>query len=111
MEAVRNPVKVQNQPVGSVSQTSPSLGRVLRSLKSESIPSSRSTVPLTQVDSSESTQAFKSLYQQFDRGLLNRQTFETRLSEDLGIQVNPTLRKVLDDPSRDYHKVAQVAAK
>ena len=109
MEAERNPVKVQNQAVGSVSQTTPSLGRVLRSLKSESTPSSRSSVPSTQVDASESTQAFKSLYQQFDRGQVTRQTFETRLSEDLGIQVSPALRKVLDDPSRDYHKVAQVS--
>ena len=40
--------------------------------------------------------------------MINRQSFETKLNEDMGIQMNPELRKVLDDPSRDYHKVAQV---
>ena len=108
MEAVRNPVKVQNQAVGSVSQTTPSLGKVLRRLKTDTTPSTRSEVSPRQVDKSESAQAFKSLYQQYDRGLLTRQTFETKLGEDLGMQATPALRKVLDDPGRDYHMVAQV---
>lgn len=100
MEAERNPVKVQNQSQAGAPQTSMSLGRMLRSLKSD--PSDPRGSP------EHARNTFKSLYQQYDRGVLNRQSFETRLSEDLGIQMNPELRKVLDDPGRDYHSVAQV---
>lgn len=101
MEAERNPVKVQNQAQFGAPQTSISLGRMLRSIKSDSSASSRP-------DTENTSTAFKSLYQQYDRGLLNRQGFETRLSEDLGIHLSPDLKRVLDDPGRDYHSVAQV---
>lgn len=100
MEAERNPVKVQNQAQAGAPQTSMTLGRMLRSLKSD--VSNQRAAPENARDT------FKSLYQQYDRGVLNRQSFESRLTQDLGIQMNPELRKVLDDPSRDYHSVAQV---
>jgi len=100
MEAERNPVKVQNQSQAGAPQTSMSLGHMLRSLKSDT------SDPRTNPEHTRNT--FKSLYQQYDRGVLTRQSFETHLSEDLGIHMNPELKKVLDDPGRDYLSVAQV---
>lgn len=102
MKAEPDPLKINNQYNDRISGSSLTLGKLIKSLKTDSNVSSRSS---TTSIGAEQLQKFKDLYQSFESGQLSKDKFTQSIRDDPNFKYNDKFAKVLENPHRSYTEV------
>lgn len=102
MKAERNPYKINNREHENISNSTVSLAKVLRQLKTQGTGSKTSSTSTFQ---SEKLSKLRSLYENLESGRLSSQKFTEKVQEDCGIKPTEQFYKTLENPNRNYTKL------